>query len=108
MSIAKRKIVIDGQQEAVTFNDVIAWVETQQEDSLRIVSAAIRNRILYFRSQRTVVAAATFRAGDRAQFSSKYGDTKVGRITKINRTTASITLDDGMRWKVSLSLLQPV
>ena len=109
MSITKRKIVLDDSMSHTNFDDVMAWIDTQQADSLRIVSAAIHNRLLYFRRQRTAVAAAMFTAGDRVQFRSKREQRMVaGRINRINRTTANLTTDDGMRWKVSLSMLQPV
>ena len=57
-------------------------------------------------SQRQMLAGRAFHVGMTVQFVSKYGETVVGTITKINPKSIALTSTSGANWKVSPSLLK--
>ena len=57
-------------------------------------------------SQRQMLAGLAFRVGMTVQFVSKYGETVVGTITKINPKSIALKSTSGANWKVCPSLLK--
>lgn len=46
--------------------------------------------------------------GQKVEWTDKYGYTKNGVITAVNRTCCKVRADTGMPWRVSITLLRPV
>ena len=73
-------------------------------DDLNIVIDALKNQQKVIRSQKNVMAKATFKVGDRVSATGRNG-TITGSIGKINRTKAIVNAD-GFRYNVPLSMLK--
>lgn len=79
----------------------IAAIHNMNSDELNQVVEAIK-------MQRTFLARSTARAlsiGDRVEFQGRRGRVQ-GVVEKVNRKTVLVRASDGVRWKVTASLLE--
>lgn len=50
----------------------------------------------------------SFRPGDRVTFEGRGGRRVTGTVEKLNRKTVGVQADDGQRWRVAGTLLEPL
>ena len=76
------------------------------ESDLRFLNQMIVERLKLMSQAKSTHLMSNFNLGDRVRFLSSDGSTKQGYITRLNKKTASIRLDDGHQWNVSPGLLE--
>lgn len=88
----------------MNIEELIEEISKMKESELKQVSKIVHERYRQLETLRLMV----FNVGDTVSWDSKRGMKVIGKITKINRTTANVTSNSGERWKVSPTLLVKV
>ena len=89
--------------KTLNFQDIVNFVElSASQDEINRLCSAIK-----YRQKRNIQSAKRqFGPGSLVEWTSKYGAVYQGLVTKLGRSTAYVTTDSGMRWRVTASLLR--
>ena len=91
------------------FNDVLNRVN--DINTMRDLNRLFNIRWREIQNKDARKAAVTFSVGDKVSFTGRWGAVETGKITKINRTTASVRVKSigslgYQNWRVAMNLLR--
>jgi hypothetical protein len=78
------------------------------EQELRDLNRRIVERLRLMQSARNLVELARLTVGMHVEFTIEDGRTFQGKITRLNRKTATVCCDPSGHWRVSPTLLRPI
>jgi hypothetical protein len=94
--------------KATDFADLVSIVgRINNREGIERCFDVVQGRDRYLRAVKANEVANSLRVGQKVTFKGKYGAIESGKVTKINRTTASVKTAD-ITWTVSLNLLKAV
>lgn len=87
-------------------DDLLDSLDELHYEELITLNRAIVARIKEINAIKAQSELQRFRVGNQVQFMSSEGELVIGTIVRINKKTISLVTPEGVRWKVSPSLLR--
>lgn len=88
--------------------DLASLVESLSVEQLRLLNEMVCVRLNYLQTLEDSRAMSRFTPGDQVTFTDKHGVFQAGTVIKLNRKTVSVLHQDGRKWNVSPTFLEPV